>query len=206
MRRLLILVFLLMSSPAFSADEPTILIFGDSLSAGFGIDVDQSWGTLLQTRLEDQGYEHRVVNASISGETTEGGVTRIPAALERFDPALVVLELGGNDGLRGFPPERLQENLVSIIEAAKSTGARVILLGIRIPLNYGPRYSAAFEDAFRQAAAAEEIPWIEFFMEGIALNEELLQDDRIHPNAEAQPMLLDNAWPIISEALDTPCE
>ena len=139
MRRLLILVFLLMSSPAFSADEPTILIFGDSLSAGFGIDVDQSWGTLLQARLEDQGYEHRVVNASISGETTEGGVTRIPAALERFDPALVVLELGGNDGLRGFPPERLQENLVSIIEAAKSTGARVILLGIRIPLNYGPR-------------------------------------------------------------------
>ena len=195
-----------MSSPAFGADEPTILIFGDSLSAGFGIDVDQSWGTLLQTRLQTQGYEHRVVNASISGETTEGGVTRIPAALERFDPALVVLELGGNDGLRGFPPERLQENLVSIIETAKGTGAKVILLGIRIPLNYGPRYSAAFEDAFRQAAAAQEIPWIEFFMEGIALNEELLQDDGIHPNAEAQPMLLDNAWPIISEALDTPCE
>ena len=195
-----------MSSPAFSADEPTILIFGDSLSAGFGIDVDQSWGTLLQTRLQTQGYEHRVVNASISGETTEGGVTRISAALERFDPALVVLELGGNDGLRGFPPERLQENLVNIIETAKGTGAQVILLGIRIPLNYGPRYSAAFEDAFRQAAAAQEIPWIEFFMEGIALNEELLQDDGIHPNAEAQPMLLDNAWPIISEALDTPCE
>jgi acyl-CoA thioesterase-1 len=206
MRKLSILVFLLMSSPAFGADEPTILIFGDSLSAGFGIDVDQSWGTLLQTRLQTQGYEHRVVNASISGETTEGGVTRIPAALERFDPALVVLELGGNDGLRGFPPERLQENLVSIIETAKGTGAKVILLGIRIPLNYGPRYSAAFEDAFRQAAAAQEIPWIEFFMEGIALNEELLQDDGIHPNAEAQPMLLDNAWPIISEALDTPCE
>ena len=206
MRKLLILVFLLMSSPAFSADEPTILIFGDSLSAGFGIDVDQSWSTLLQTRLQTQGYEHRVVNASISGETTEGGVTRISAALERFDPALVVLELGGNDGLRGFPPERLQENLVNIIETAKGTGAQVILLGIRIPLNYGPRYSAAFEDAFRQAAAAQEIPWIEFFMEGIALNEELLQDDGIHPNAEAQPMLLDNAWPIISEALDTPCE
>ena len=195
-----------MSSTAFSADEPTILIFGDSLSAGFGIDVDQSWSTLLQTRLQTQGYEHRVVNASISGETTEGGVTRISAALERFDPALVVLELGGNDGLRGFPPERLKENLVSIIETAKGTGAQVILLGIRIPLNYGPRYSAAFEDAFRQAAAAQEIPWIEFFMEGIALNEELLQDDGIHPNAEAQPMLLDNAWPIISEALDTPCE
>ena len=193
-------------SPVLSADEPTILIFGDSLSAGFGIDVDQSWGTLLQTRLQTQGYEHRVVNASISGETTEGGVTRIVAAMERFDPELIILELGGNDGLRGFPPERLQDNLEKIIASAKGAGAKVVLLGIRIPLNYGPRYSAAFEDAFRQAAAAQQIPWIEFFMEGIALNEELLQDDGIHPNAEAQPMLLDNAWPIISAALDTPCE
>lgn len=193
-------------SPVLSADEPTILIFGDSLSAGFGIDVDQSWGTLLQTRLQTQGYEHRVVNASISGETTEGGVTRIVAAMERFDPELIILELGGNDGLRGFPPERLQGNLEKIIASAKGAGAKVVLLGIRIPLNYGPRYSAAFEDAFRQAAAAQQIPWIEFFMEGIALNEELLQDDGIHPNAEAQPMLLDNAWPIISAALDTPCE
>ena len=196
-------MFLTISSPALNADEQTILIFGDSLSAGFGIDVDQSWGTLLQTRLQAQGYEHRVVNASISGETTEGGVTRIVAALERFDPELVILELGGNDGLRGFPPERLQSNLSKIITTARVSGARVILLGIRIPLNYGPRYSAAFEDAFRQAAAAQQIPWIEFFMEGIALNEELLQDDGIHPNAEAQPILLENAWPIISEALDT---
>ena len=199
-------MFLTISSPVLSADEPTILIFGDSLSAGFGIDVDQSWGTLLQARLEEQGYEHRVVNASISGETTEGGVTRIVPALERFDPELVILELGANDGLRGFPPERLQGNLSTIISTAKSSGARVILLGIRIPINYGPRYSAAFEDAFRQAAAAAQIPWIEFFMEGIALNEELLLDDGIHPNAEAQPILLDNAWPIISEALDSPGE
>ena len=126
--------------------------------------------------------------------------------MERFDPELIILELGGNDGLRGFPPERLQGNLEKIIASAKGAGAKVVLLGIRIPLNYGPRYSAAFEDAFRQAAAAQQIPWIEFFMEGIALNEELLQDDGIHPNAEAQPMLLDNAWPIISAALDTPCE
>ncbi len=199
-------MFLTISSPVLSADEPTILIFGDSLSAGFGIDVDQSWGTLLQARLEEQGYEHRVVNASISGETTEGGVTRIVPALERFDPELVILELGANDGLRGFPPERLRGNLSTIISTAKSSGARVILLGIRIPINYGPRYSAAFEDAFRQAAAAAQIPWIEFFMEGIALNEELLLDDGIHPNAEAQPILLDNAWPIISEALDSPGE
>jgi len=204
MRRLFILFVLTFCSPAFSADEPTVLIFGDSLSAGFGIDVDQSWGTLLQAHLDAQGYEHRVINASISGETTEGGVTRIASAMERFDPALIILELGGNDGLRGFPPDRLRGNLEKIIATAIGSGAKVVLLGIRIPLNYGPRYSEAFEDAFRQAAAAQEVPWIEFFMEGVALNEELMQDDGIHPNAAAQPILLDNAWPTIAEALDSP--
>ena len=183
-----------------------MLVFGDSLSAGFGIEVDQSWTALLQSRLETQGYEHRVVNASISGETTEGGATRIAKALENFDPALIILELGGNDGLRGFPPERLQSNLETIVSTARESGAAVVLLGIRIPLNYGPRYSAAFEDAFRQVAETQQIPWIEFFMEGVALNEELMQDDGIHPNAEAQPILLDNAWPIIAEALDSASE
>ena len=178
-----------------------MLIFGDSLSAGYGIEVDQSWATLLQLRLEEQGYEHQVINASITGETTEGGVTRIGRALERFEPELLILELGGNDGLRGFPPDRLQGNLEKIIETGKGSGAAVVLLGIRIPLNYGPRYSEAFEDAFRLAAAEQGIPWIEFFMEGVALNPELMQDDGIHPNAEAQSILLDNAWPIINESL-----
>ncbi len=180
-----------------------VLVFGDSLSAGYGIEVDQSWTALLQSRLESQGYEHRVVNASISGETTEGGVTRISKAVENFDPALIILALGGNDGLRGFPPERLQSNLTQIVSTSRESGASVVLLGIRIPLNYGPRYSAAFEDAFREVAESEQVPWIEFFMEGVALNEELMQDDGIHPNAEAQPILLDNAWPIIAEALDS---
>ena len=183
-----------------------VLVFGDSLSAGFGIEVDQSWTALLQSRLESQGYEHRVVNASISGETTEGGVTRIAKALENFDPALVILALGGNDGLRGFPPERLRSNLSRIVSTSQEAGAAVVLLGIRIPLNYGPRYSAAFEDSFRQVAETEQVPWIEFFMEGVALNEALMQADGIHPNAEAQPILLDNAWPIIAEALDSASE
>ena len=180
-----------------------VLVFGDSLSAGYGIEVDQSWTALLQSRLESQGYEHRVVNASISGETTEGGVTRISKAVENFDPALIILALGGNDGLRGFPPERLRSNLTQIVSTSRDSGASVVLLGIRIPLNYGPRYSAAFEDAFRKVAESEQVPWIEFFMEGVALNEELMQDDGIHPNADAQPILLDNAWPIIAEALDS---
>ena len=192
---------LLLCGTAHSADDSTVLIFGDSLSAGFGIDVDQSWVALLQARLASLGYEHQVINASISGETTEGGVVRIEQALERFQPQLIILELGANDGLRGFPPDRLHGNLDKIIVASKDSGAAVVLLGIRIPLNYGPRYTEAFENTFRQVAAKHGVPWIEFFMEGIALNAELLQEDGLHPNIEAQALLLENAWPIISASL-----
>ena len=177
------------------------MVFGDSLSAGYGIDVDQSWTALLQSRLESQGYEHRVVNASISGETTEGGKTRISSALSNFSPDLVILELGGNDGLRGFPPDIMKGNLQDIVETTRNAGAAIVILGIRIPTNYGPRYTSAFEGVYRDLAVEMEVPWIEFFMEGVALNEELMQDDGIHPNAEAQPILLDNAWPIIQKAL-----
>ncbi|MGB5577445.1 MAG: arylesterase [Woeseiaceae bacterium] len=202
MRKLLTLVVLLMTASATGNGSPTVLVFGDSLSAGFGIDVDQSWTALLQSRLEKLGYEHRVVNASISGETTEGGAARIETALRTFSPDLIILELGGNDGLRGFPPERMKDNLTKIIERSKASGASVVLLGIRIPTNYGPRYTAAFEAVYRQVANELNIKWIEFFMEGVAMNDELLQADRIHPNSEAQPILLDNAWPIISATLD----
>jgi len=189
------------TASAQDAGQPVVLVFGDSLSAGYGIDVDQSWVHLLQFRLSSEGYEHKVVNASISGETTEGGATRIGPALSRFEPDLVILELGGNDGLRGFPPDRIRENLRNILVTAKGSGAAVVLLGIRIPTNYGPRYTRAFENVFRETAGELDIPWIEFFMEGVALNEELMQDDGIHPNAAAQPILLDNAWPAIDAAL-----
>ena len=191
-----------MSASAAGNGSPTVIVFGDSLSAGFGIDVDQSWTALLQSRLEKLGDEHRGVNASISGETTEGGAARIESTLSNFSPDLIILELGGNDGLRGFPPERIKDNLTRITEQSKASGAAVVLLGIRIPTNYGPRYTAAFEAVYRQVAEDLDIKWIEFFMEGVALNDELLQADRIHPNAEAQPILLDNAWPIISATLD----
>ena len=191
------------ASVANATGSPTILIFGDSLSAGFGLDVDQSWGALLQQRLAEQGYEHRVVNASISGETTEGGVTQITAAIEAFAPSLIILELGGNDGLRGFPPARIKSNLMAIASTARDSGAEVVLLGIRIPTNYGPRYTQAFEAVYAEVANELGIRWIEFFMEGVALNDELLQEDRIHPNEQAQPILLDNAWPIIRATLET---
>jgi acyl-CoA thioesterase-1 len=201
MRRFVVLFLVLLTGHANSAEAPTVLIFGDSLSAGYGIDVDQSWAALLQSRLQAQGYEHRVVNASISGETTEGGAARIEFALASFDPALIILELGGNDGLRGFPPERMKTNLEKIISTSKASGAAVVILGIRIPTNYGQRYRDAFEQVFRDIASTHDVPWIEFFMERVAMNEELMQGDGIHPNAAAQPVLLDNAWPIIAEAL-----
>ncbi len=180
-----------------------MLVFGDSLSAGFGIDVDQSWTALLQARLEEQGYEHRVVNASISGDTTESGASRIGTAIDNFAPEIVILELGGNDGLRGIPPTRIRANFERIIGASLDSGAAVVLLGIRIPPNYGPRYIEMFDAVYRDVAEQFGIPWIEFFMDGVALNDELMQSDGIHPNAAAQPVLLDNAWPVIREALDS---
>lgn len=202
MRVILSLLILLLGTGVQATEAPTVLLFGDSLSAGYGVDVDQSWAALLQARLEEQGYEHRVVNASISGETTAGGVARIESALVRFAPELVILELGANDGLRGFPISGIKDNLRRIVATAKDSGAAVVLLGIRIPTNYGARYTAAFDGVYQQVAEEEDVPMIEFFMEGIALNDELLQDDRIHPNDAAQPLLLDNAWPIISQALE----
>jgi acyl-CoA thioesterase-1 len=195
------LFILLLTANGYGVETPTVLVFGDSLSAGYGIDVDQSWTTLLQSRLEQQGYEHRVVNASISGDTTEGGAARIDQALDTFQPSLVILELGGNDGLRGIPVERMKVNFEKIIQASADSGAAIVMLGIRIPPNYGPRYSTAFENVYRELAVEYSVPWIEFFMEGVALNEELMQEDGIHPTAEAQVVLLDNAWPMIDQAL-----
>ena len=201
MRILISLLLTLIAASAAGAGAPTIVIFGDSLSAGYGIEVDQSWAALLQARLNEQGYEHQVVNASITGETTEGGATRINNALKEFSPDLIILELGGNDGLRGIPTSQMKANLSKIVSRAKASGAAVVLLGIRIPTNYGARYSTEFEAVFRQVSTDLDVHWIEFFMEGIALNDDLLQDDRIHPNAIAQPILLDNAWPVISATL-----
>jgi acyl-CoA thioesterase-1 len=201
MRRFLAFLLLLICTQSYGTEAPTVLVFGDSLSAGHGIDVDQSWVTLLQSRLADQGYEHRVINASIGGDTTESGAARIAQAIETFAPALIILELGGNDGLRGIPPDRMRMNLRRIVKTSKDSGAAVVLLGIRIPPNYGQRYIEDFDNVFREIAIDLEVPWIEFFMEGVALNDELMQSDGIHPNAAAQSILLENAWPMIDEAL-----
>ena len=192
----------LLAPPAQADEPPVVMVLGDSLSAGYGMDTDQSWTALLQQRLSEQGYEYRVVNASISGETSEGGRTRIDELVERLAPRLVIVELGGNDGLRGLPPDRTRGNLTAIVETAQAAGAAVALLGMRIPPNYGRRYTRAFAGTFKDVAAATGVPWVEFFMDGVALNAGLMQDDGIHPNVQAQPVLLDNAWPAIRQALE----
>jgi acyl-CoA thioesterase-1 len=201
MRRFFAFLLLLICAQAHATEAPTVLVFGDSLSAGYGIDVDQSWAALLQTRLTDQGYEHQVINASISGDTTESGAARIALAITSFEPSLIILELGGNDGLRGIPADRMRGNLHKIIKTSKDSGAAVVLLGIRIPPNYGQRYIEDFDNVFRELAIELDVPWIEFFMDGVAINDELMQSDGIHPNAAAQSILLDNAWPMIDAAL-----
>ena len=190
----LVLLFLNSLTACAAEQEPTVVVFGDSLSAGYGIDADQAWPVLLQSRLKQEGYSHRVVNASISGETTQGGVTRIAPALTDFEPDVVILELGGNDGLRGFPPAKIRQNLATMLAAVNDAGATAVLLGIRIPPNYGPRYTQMFEDIYEELAEEYDVPWIEFFMDGVALNGALMQDDGIHPNAEGTRIMTANIY------------
>lgn len=184
-------------------DRPTVLILGDSLSAGFGLSRAESWPSLLQGRLADTGRPHRVVNASISGDTTRGGLARLPRALTIHQPELVVIELGGNDGLRAIPPEEIRINLEALVRLAKNSGARVLLTGIMIPPNYGPDYTTRFREAFQQAAETTGVPLTPFVLEDIALEPDMMQEDGIHPTAAAQPLILDNLWPWIEPLLNS---
>lgn len=187
---------------AAQAAGRTILVFGDSISAGYGLETEEGWVALLQKRLDGQGYGYRVVNASVSGETTSGGMARLPRALALHEPAVVVLELGANDALRGLPLELSQRSLAGMIEASRATGAKVLLLGMRIPPNYGPRYANGFERMYAELAKQFDIPLVPFFMEKVALDDALLQADRLHPTAAAQPLLLDTAWPALRRLID----
>lgn len=175
-------------------DAPAILVWGDSLSAGYGLDRGQDWPTLLQTRLQDKGFRHVVVNGSVSGETSSGGRTRLPAALAEHTPAIVILELGANDGLRGLQPGLLADNLKAMIDAATASGAQVLLVGMQMPPNYGPAYTRRFSAVFRDLAESEELPLVPFLMEGFADRPELFLADGIHPTAEAQGLILDTVW------------
>lgn len=193
------------ASASAGASTGGVLILGDSISAAFGIDPAQGWVALLAERLAARCPAVEVHNASVSGETTAGGLRRLPALLAQRQPAVVVLELGGNDGLRGLPPQAMANNLARMAQLAQAAGARPLLLGMRIPPNYGPEYERRFESAFAHVAEDEKLPFVAFFLDGVGGDPRLIQDDGIHPNAAAQPRLLDNAWralaPILAAAL-----
>ena len=209
-KRSFVLALLLGLLPAWSlgneARDPsrTILVLGDSVSAGYGLANGESWVALLQARLKAQGYGYRVVNASVSGETTTGGLARLPRALTLHRPAIVILELGGNDGLRALPLETSHSNLEKMILAAKTAGARVLLLGMKIPPNYGPRYSEGFEKMFRDLASRHRLAFEPFFLDKIALAPGMMQDDGLHPTAKAQPVMLETMWPALLPLLERP--
>ena len=180
----------------------TIMILGDSLSARYGIQPQQGWVHLLQKRLEQQyPKQHKVVNASVSGETTSGALARLPKLLQTHRPDLVVIELGGNDGLRGQPPQMIQKNLASLIQQSQKAKAKVIVFGIKMPPNYGQAYSKAFENNYKVVSQQYKVELLPFFMQGVAGNKTLMQKDLIHPNAKAQTILLNNAYPYIKGAL-----
>ncbi|AIL74922.1 arylesterase [Acinetobacter baumannii] len=180
----------------------TILILGDSISAGYGIDPKQGWVQLLQKRL-DQQYpkQHKVVNASVSGETTSGALARLPKLLQTYKPEVVVIELGGNDGLRGQPPQMIQKNLSQLVQLSQKQKAKVILFGMKIPPNYGTAYSKAFENNYKTVSQKYQVKLLPFFLNGVAGQKQLMQNDLIHPNAQAQSKLLNLAYPYIKGAL-----
>lgn len=186
---------------AQNAAAGTVLIVGDSISAGFGLDTRLGWVSLLEQRLKQEGFDDKVVNASISGDTSAGGQARLPALLAEHKPELVILELGGNDGLRGMPPTQLQQNLAAMIQQSKKAGAKVLLLGMRLPPNYGVRYTTAFAEVFPKVAEENDIPLVPFLLEGIGGVPSMVQSDGIHPTAEAQSRLLDNVWPMLKPLL-----
>jgi acyl-CoA thioesterase-1 len=190
-----------MLGQAARADVPVVLVMGDSLSAGYGIRADQGWVALLQRRLTNSGYGYRVVNASSSGETTGGGVTRLPRAIEKHRPAVVIIELGGNDGLRGLPVADIRANLTRMVQLSRRAGARVLLVGVRMPPNYGPTYTKSFDAVFGEVAKAERVPVVPFLIADVALDESMMQEDGIHPTAAAQPKLLERVWPALKPLL-----
>ena len=180
---------------------PKILVLGDSISAGYGLAANEGWVSLLQTRLKAQGYGYRVVNASVTGETTTGGLARLPRALSLHQPAIVVIELGGNDGLRGLPLDTSRANLQKMIDLSLGAGAKVLLLGMKIPPNYGPRYANEFENLYAALARRNKLAFEPFFLDEIALTDGMMQEDGIHPTAKAQPIMLETLWPRLTPLL-----
>jgi len=187
------------STIASTTLKSRILILGDSLSAAYGIPYEQGWVALAQKEIDDKAI---ITNASISGETTVGGLQSLPEHLERVQPDIVVIELGANDGLRGFPLPGIKNNLQALVDLSKQANAKVVLLGIHIPPNYGKRYTEGFYQNFLNIAEQNELEFVPFMLDGVALKSELMQSDRLHPNADGQPIILNNVLPAITRALN----
>ena len=183
------------------ADPPAIVVLGDSLSAAYGLPMERGWVALLQDRLTGGNIGYRVVNASVSGDTTGAGLTRLPKILERHRPAVVVLALGANDGLRGIPTRQIEDGLTNLVRLARGAGAQVLLVGLRLPPNYGAAYTEGFQATLRAVAEAEEVPLVPDLLAGVAEDWRLMQADGLHPTAEAQPRMLDNLWPALAAIL-----
>lgn len=204
-RRILLLILALCLAPSASAaPSHVILVMGDSLSAAYGIDPAQGWVTLLQQRLKVQGYDYTVVNASVSGETSGGGMTRFPQALASAKPGIVILELGANDGLRGLPVQGMHDDLAKMITAAQKAGATVLLVGILMPPNYGAAYTGTFAATYKDLARQYKLPLVPFLLTGVAEHRELLQADGLHPLPKGEPQVLDNVWPYLKPLLHKP--
>lgn len=183
------------------AQAGTVLVLGDSLSAGYGLAAGEGWVSLLQQRLEQRGLGHTVVNASISGDTTAGGLARLDAVLDQHRPDWLLLELGANDGLRGLSLTAMRDNLNEMVMRATARGIKVVLIGIQIPPNYGRVYTEGFTAVYRELATRHRLPFVPFLMEKVALDPALIQADQLHPNALAQPLLLDTVWPVLEPLL-----
>lgn len=199
---LFLVLFVVLPCCVRASEEPTIVILGDSLSAAYGMETHESWPSLLQQRLDQNGHAYRVFNSSITGDTTQGGLARLPRLLEKQRPAVVLIELGGNDGLRGLPLEVTRNNLTSMIEKSRASGAEVIISEIRIPPNYGRTYTEKFNAIFHELAEQENVTLLPFLLEEVALEPGMMQADGIHPTATAQPMILDAVWEEIEPLLE----
>ncbi len=201
--------FVAWSLPALAANQdpvanPKILIYGDSLSAAYGIPQQQGWAALLKKKLHAEKLDYDIINASISGETTSGGLTRFSSTIQQTKPQIVILELGANDGLRGLPVKEMQQNLNSMIQQSKKSGIKVLLIGMRIPPNYGPKYTEAFSQTYHSLARLHKIPFVPFMLENVAAKPELIQQDGLHPNALGQPIIVENIWSELQKLLKKP--
>ena len=187
---------------SFSVQAKNILVMGDSLSAAYGLQTEQGWVALMAQRSASEGYELNIANGSISGETTSGGMARLPDLLERYEPSIVLLQLGANDGLRGTPLQLIEKNLNGLTDLIVESGALPMIVGVQLPPNYGPRYTQAFFEMYADIAEARKLPLVPFLLEGVAMDWSLMQSDGLHPTAEAQPMILDTVWAVLQPILE----